>query len=172
MHCTKILKDSKKSKNFREPTSPCKPDSVRLLFRKRFGCVTIFLTANGFHRSQCPFLLKEQVRLIPGDPAGRQPFSCLSCIARGLPCLLGYPWSGELLPPRFTLTRRDCSRRRRFDFCGTFRPQSLVSFTSPAFTGHAALRCPDFPLHIPQAEHTAATRSWSARHWYRLAYQQ
>lgn len=43
------------------------------------------------------------MRLIPGDPAGRQPFPCLSCIARGLPCLLGRPWSGELLPPLFTL---------------------------------------------------------------------
>lgn len=43
------------------------------------------------------------MRLIPGDPAGRQPFPCLSCIARGLPCLLGRPRSGELLPPLFTL---------------------------------------------------------------------
>ena len=45
----------------------------------------------------------EQMRLIPGDPAGRLPFPCLSCIARGLPCLLGRPRSGELLPPLFTL---------------------------------------------------------------------
>ena len=47
------------------------------------------------------------MRLIPGDPAGRRPFPCLSCIARGLPCLLGHPRSGELLPPLFTLARHE-----------------------------------------------------------------
>ena len=54
---------------------------------------------------RAPIRLTERVRLIPGDPAGRQPFPCLSCIARGLPCLLGRPRSGELLPPLFTLAR-------------------------------------------------------------------
>lgn len=44
------------------------------------------------------------VRLIPGDPAGRQPFPCLSCTTRGLQCLLRCLRSGELLPPLFTLT--------------------------------------------------------------------
>ena len=45
------------------------------------------------------------VRLIPGDPerAG-YPSPVMSCATRGLQCLLGYPWSGGLLPHLFTLT--------------------------------------------------------------------
>ncbi len=92
-----------------------------------------------------PRLLRGAVRLIPGDPASRQPFPCLSCIAWGLPCLPRCLGSGELLPPRFALTCTPKSHRR-FIFCGTFRPASLGNPPSPAFTGHAALRCPDFPL--------------------------
>lgn len=47
------------------------------------------------------------MRLIPEDSASRQPFPCLSCTARGLQCLLCCLRSGELLPPRFTLTRAE-----------------------------------------------------------------
>lgn len=92
-----------------------------------------------------PRLLRGAVRLIPGDPTSRQPFPCLSCIAWGLPCLPRCLGSGELLPPRFALACTPKSHRR-FIFCGTFRPAGLGNPPSPAFTGHAALRCPDFPL--------------------------
>ncbi len=46
------------------------------------------------------------VRLIPGDSerAG-YPSPVLSCATRGFHCLLGYPWSGGLLPHHFTLTQ-------------------------------------------------------------------
>jgi len=46
------------------------------------------------------------VRLIPGDSnrAG-DPSPVMSCAARGLPCLLSYPWSGGLLLHLFTLTK-------------------------------------------------------------------
>lgn len=64
-----------------------------------------FLTRTAVRRSARPFAFTKRMRLIPGDPAGRRPFPCLSCIARGLPCLLGHPRSGELLPPLFTLAR-------------------------------------------------------------------
>ena len=44
------------------------------------------------------------VQLLPGVIAGRRPFPCLSCIARGLPCLPCCLGSGGLLPHLFTLT--------------------------------------------------------------------
>lgn len=83
--------------------------------RGRSGSVSQILSAGQsrlcghFSHADCgeafraPIRVTERMRLIPGDPAGRQPFPCLSCIARGLPCLLGRPRSGELLPPLFTL---------------------------------------------------------------------
>ena len=46
----------------------------------------------------------SRVQLIPGNTAGRRPFPCLSCIARGFPCLRRYLRSGGLLPHLFTLT--------------------------------------------------------------------
>ena len=46
----------------------------------------------------------SRVQLIPGNTAGRRPFPCLSCIARGFPCLLRHLRSGGLLPHLFTLT--------------------------------------------------------------------
>ena len=39
----------------------------------------------------------------------------------------------------------------RFLFCGTFRQPNLTR-VAPAFTGHAALRCPDFPLRRQAAQ--------------------
>lgn len=69
---------------------------------------------------RAPVRLTERVRLIPGDPAGRQPFPCLSCIARGLPCLLGRPRSGELLPPLFTLARMGMNSIRAVCFLWHF----------------------------------------------------
>lgn len=63
--------------------------------------------SRGMLAFRAPIRFTEQMRLIPGDPAGRLPFPCLSCIARGLPCLLGRPRSGELLPPLFTLARHE-----------------------------------------------------------------
>ena len=72
----------------------------------------------------------------------------MSCTARGLPCHLGYPRRGELLPHLFNLTC-NLAAHRRFVFCCTFRPGSS-RFPSPVFTRHATLRCPDFPL-IPFA---------------------
>jgi len=78
------------------------------------------------------------------------PAPVLSCTARGLPCRLGRPWRGGLLPHHFTLART-LAGRWRYDFCGTFRPDPSRS-PSPIFMGRAALWCPDFP-QAPLARH-------------------
>ena len=63
----------------------------------------------------------------------------------GLSSLHCYLWSGELLPPLFTLTS---GKPEAVIFCDTIRHARLPS-RAPAFTGIPALRCPDFPL-IPE----------------------
>ena len=63
----------------------------------------------------------------------------------GLSSLHCYLWSGELLPPLFTLTS---GKPEAVIFCDTIRHARLPS-RAPAFTGIPALRCPDFPL-IPK----------------------
>ena len=116
---------------------PCKPDFVRPAVR---GSTVISLIP------QCGTPRLRGMRLIPGD-LGRagSPSPVLSCTTRGLPCRLGRPWRGGLLPHHFTLA---CALlvqgHRRCVFCGTFRPGSS-RFPSPACAGRAALWCPDFP---------------------------
>ena len=72
-------------------------------------------------------------------------FPILPCTGMGLSSLHCYLWSGELLPPLFTLTS---SKPEAVIFCDTIRHARLPS-RAPAFTGIPALRCPDFPL-IPK----------------------
>ena len=91
------------------------------------------------------------MRLIPGNQRAGSPFPVLSCTARGLPCHLGCPRCGGLLPHLFTLTRLHRSFNGRYIFCCTFRPGSS-RFPSLAFARHAALWCPDFP-QAPLARH-------------------
>ena len=72
-------------------------------------------------------------------------FPILPCTGMGLSSLHCYLWSGELLPPLFTLTS---GKPEAVIFCDTIRHARLPS-RAPAFTGNPALRCPDFPL-IPE----------------------
>ncbi len=72
-------------------------------------------------------------------------FPILPCTGMGLSSLHCYLWSGELLPPLFTLTS---GKPEAVIFCDTIRHARLPS-RAPAFTGIPALRCPDFPL-IPE----------------------
>lgn len=72
-------------------------------------------------------------------------FPILPCTGMGLSSLHCYLWSGELLPPLFTLTS---GKPEAVIFCDTIRHARLPS-RAPAFTGIPALRCPDFPL-IPK----------------------
>ena len=72
-------------------------------------------------------------------------FPILPCTGMGLSSLHCYLWSGELLPPLFTLTS---DKPEAVIFCDTIRHARLPS-RAPAFTGIPALRCPDFPL-IPK----------------------
>lgn len=69
-------------------------------------------------------------------------FPILPCTGMGLSSLHCYLWSGELLPPLFTLTS---GKPEAVIFCDTIRHARLPS-RAPAFTGNPALRCPDFPL--------------------------
>jgi len=72
-------------------------------------------------------------------------FPILPCTGMGLSSLHCYLWSGELLPPLFTLTS---GKPEAVIFCDTIRHARLPS-RAPAFTGIPTLRCPDFPL-IPK----------------------
>jgi hypothetical protein len=72
-------------------------------------------------------------------------FPILPCTGMGLSSPHCYLWSGELLPPLFTLTS---GKPEAVIFCDTIRHARLPS-RAPAFTGNPALRCPDFPL-IPE----------------------
>ena len=72
-------------------------------------------------------------------------FPILPCTGMGLSSLHCYLWSGELLPPLFTLTS---GKPEAVIFCDTIRHARLPS-RAPAFTGIPALWCPDFPL-IPE----------------------
>ena len=65
------------------------------------------------------------------------PSPVLSSTTRGLPCLLGYPWSGGLLPHLFTLTPRRGAGR--YFFCCTFHPARLAP-RRPSFS-RGALPC-------------------------------
>ena len=69
-------------------------------------------------------------------------FPILPCTGLGLSSPHCYLWSGELLPPRFTLTS---GKPKAVIFCDTIRHARLPS-RAPAFTGNPALWCPDFPL--------------------------
>ena len=77
------------------PSGSCKPDSVHPC--GLCGHFSLHLLAG----EPCVY---SRVQLIPGNTAGRRPFPCLSCIARGFPCLRRYLRSGGLLPHLFTLT--------------------------------------------------------------------
>ena len=74
----------------------CKPDSVH----PQSGLCGHF----SLHLLPDEPYVYSKVQLIPGNTAGRRPFPCLSCIARGFPCLLRHLRSGGLLPHLFTLT--------------------------------------------------------------------
>ncbi len=69
-------------------------------------------------------------------------FPILPCTGMGLSSLHCYHWSGELLPPLFTLTPR---KREAVIFCDTVRHDGFPR-RAPVFTRNPALRCPDFPL--------------------------
>lgn len=88
-------------------------------------------------------------------------FPILPCTRMGLSSLHCYLWSGELLPPLFTLTS---GKPEAVIFCDTIRHARLPS-RAPAFTGIPALRCPDFPL-IPEGTserpHAEVDASYSA----------
>ena len=77
------------------PSGSCKPDSVHP------GGLCGHFSLHLFPSEPCVY---SRVQLIPGNTAGRRPFPCLSCIARGFPCLLRHLRSGGLLPHLFTLT--------------------------------------------------------------------
>ena len=77
------------------PSGSCKPDSVHPC--GLCGHFSLHLLPD----EPCVY---SKVQLIPGNTAGRRPFPCLSCIARGFPCLRRYLRSGGLLPHLFTLT--------------------------------------------------------------------
>ena len=132
---------------------PCKPDFVHPLARAGRP----FLPP---HRSGAPRL--RGVRLIPGNDRTGSPFPVLSCTTRGLPCHLGYPRRGGLLPHHFNLT---CALRPSAEsFCCTFRPGSS-RFPSLVFTRRVALWCPDFP-HLRLRE-TATVRGAATRNLLR-----
>lgn len=78
----------------------CRSPVSRILSLPRSGNVRSFILPH-----QVRYLPCGMVRLIPGDSerAGN-PSPVLSCATRGFHCLLGYPWSGGLLPHLFTLT--------------------------------------------------------------------
>lgn len=67
-----------------------------------------------------------------------------SCSWWGLPCHGCYQPRGALLPHLFTLTSPP-SAKKRFVFCGTFRPDRFEQ-PSPAVSRHSTLWRPDFPL--------------------------
>jgi hypothetical protein len=77
----------------------------------------------------------------------------------GLSSLHCYLWSGELLPPLFTLTS---GKPEAVIFCDTIRHARLPS-RAPAFTGIPALRCPDFPL-TPEGTSERPHAEVDARH--------
>ena len=98
MHCRLLWLIGRKR---RLQSDLCRPGPVsQILSTRKAGCVAIFLVPVA--RSALRFY--SRVQLIPGNTAGRRPFPCLSCIARGFPCLLRYLRSGGLLPHLFTLT--------------------------------------------------------------------
>ncbi len=119
-------------------------------------------------RLRGPALRRSGVRLVPGDLRTGSPSPVMSCTTRGLPCLLGRPWSGGLLPHPFTLTCAGGRARgpanppsavyflRHFPSGGPWRPPSL------AFTRRAALWCPDFPRTVPSEEDRPATARGTA----------
>ena len=72
--------------------------------------------------------------------AARSPI--LPCTGMGLSSLHRYLWSGELLPPLFTLTS---GKPEAVIFCDTIR-HGRFPCRAPVFTGNPALWCPDFPL--------------------------
>ena len=77
----------------------CRSGSVSQILSTLSGCVAIFLTGEPVPG------VYSRVQLLPGGLlAGRRPSPCLSCIARGLPCLRRYLRSGGLLLHLFTLT--------------------------------------------------------------------
>ena len=86
------------------------------------------------------------MRLIPGSERAGSPFPVLSCTTWGLPCRLGCPRRGGLLPHPFNLTC-DLAAHRRYPFCCTFRP-GPSRFPSLTFARRVALWCPDFPQAV------------------------
>jgi len=79
-----------------------------------------------------------------------------SCSGRGLPCPLGRPRGGALLPHLFTLACDPVARtHRRYVFCGAFRRRGVAPAPPPVFPGRPALRSSDFPLRRKSAGATA-----------------
>ena len=70
-----------------------------------------------------------------------------SCTGWGLPCPLGHPRGGGLLPHRFTLARCEFMRTRPLAVCSLwhFPSPGRSSAKSLGVTQHPALRCSDFP---------------------------
>ena len=91
---------------------------------------------------------------LPGDirRAALKHLPIWSCSGWGLPCLSCHHESGELLPRRFTLTRRT----GRFVFCGTFHRSPGVRVTN-----HPALRSSDFPLRslVDRSDHAPTPKN-------------
>jgi len=83
----------------------------------------------------------------------------------GLSSLHRYLWSGELLPPLFTLTS---GKPEAVVFCDTVR-RDRFPCRAPAFTRNPALRCPDFPLiRFRTSERPHAEVNYSKKRYRRL----
>ena len=113
----------------------CRSPVSRILSLPHGGNVRSFILPHDVRNLPC-----GMVRLIPGDSerAGN-PSPVLSCATRGFHCLLGYPWSGGLLPHLFTLTLSRVGDPGRYVFCCTVRPNGL---NRSSLVIHKA-RCPE-----------------------------
>ncbi len=114
--------------------------SVSQILSTLAGCVAIFLTPP---RGSMPTVYRW-VQLIPGRLVVRQGYLLPVCLAsRGVypasRVTLGAVGSYPTFSPLPVLPRAVC-------FLWHFPSARPWSRASPAFTGRAALRCPDFPL--------------------------
>ncbi len=105
----------------------CKPDSVTAAFRTKIAVVIHSST----EKTSVPAKAGCDV---PGTDGRAAQFPISSCIGLGLPCPLGCPCGGRLLPHLFTLA----FRRRRYVFCGTSR-ELVFKRVPPAFVGNPTL---------------------------------
>ena len=81
------------------------------------------------------------------------------CTGRGLPCYIGHPMHGALLPHLFTLT----PQARRYIFCGTNPERHRLQCRRWTLSIVPVFWCSDFPPHRRENPHCRATFSASSR---------